>query len=186
MANDEIQTLEPSDDEDSSGTSDQPVNGALIPDELLQDVPEELRQAVVSIFSHFQGPLPPPSILKGYEDVEQGLANRIVAMAEDQQKHRMAMDHHRMEIENRAIGIDEAVIRSGFVMERWGLAAGLIIALVMAIGSMVLIYTGSDVGGLAIIIAEIAVLAGVFYVARQRQKEELAEQKTIEDETSVP
>src|SRR5438874_2723108 len=61
----------------------------------------------------FSGPLPPPTILKGYNEAEAGLANRIVTMAEKQQDH-------RIDVEKKAIygEIDRAreALRLGFVL----------------------------------------------------------------------
>lgn len=41
----------------------------------------------------FRGPLPPPAMLKGYEEVEPGAANRIIGMAEKLVDHEIAMGH---------------------------------------------------------------------------------------------
>ena len=38
--------------------------------------------------SSFSGPIPPPNIIKGYEEILPGSADRIIAMAENQSKHR--------------------------------------------------------------------------------------------------
>lgn len=40
----------------------------------------------------FVGPLPPPSILQGYEQACQGAANRIIKMAENQSQHRQTLE----------------------------------------------------------------------------------------------
>lgn len=47
----------------------------------------------------FMGPIPPPSVLKEYEQLLPGAANRILEMAENQVKH-------RHEIENKQINIE--------------------------------------------------------------------------------
>lgn len=43
-------------------------------------------QAVVC--QHFQGPVPPPAMLKEYEKLVPGLANRLVELTEKEQAHR--------------------------------------------------------------------------------------------------
>lgn len=70
------------------------------PDEVLEEIIssempiEELeqqlqtREVINAIRSEFRGPLPPPTILKQYDEIETGLANRIVCMAEKEQEHR--------------------------------------------------------------------------------------------------
>lgn len=59
-------------------------------EELLGELPPEraveLREFVVQ--SYFAGPLPPPSLFKGYNEVLPGSAERIIAMTEKEQEHR--------------------------------------------------------------------------------------------------
>ncbi|WP_097478452.1 DUF2335 domain-containing protein [Escherichia coli] len=40
------------------------------------------------VCQHFQGPVPPPSMLKEYEQLIPGLANRLVELTEKEQAHR--------------------------------------------------------------------------------------------------
>lgn len=47
--------------------------------------------------NHFQGPIPPPDHLAGYEQISPGFADRIVKMAEDQANHRYAIDHKNVD-----------------------------------------------------------------------------------------
>lgn len=42
--------------------------------------------------SSYEGPLPPPQIISGYEDVVSGSAERILKMAEDNQVHRITWE----------------------------------------------------------------------------------------------
>ncbi len=51
--------------------------------------------------SEFSGPIPPPSIIKGYEEVLPGAADRILSMAEEQAKHRQAMERKIVNTESR-------------------------------------------------------------------------------------
>jgi len=56
-------------------------------------------QHLVSERAYFSGPLPPPTILKEYNSVLPGAAERIIAMAEEQGKH-------RRELEKKALSTD--------------------------------------------------------------------------------
>jgi len=47
----------------------------------------------------FSGPLPPPAILKGYEDILPGAADRIVRMAEKQSEHRQVLEKKVISVE---------------------------------------------------------------------------------------
>ncbi len=56
--------------------------------------------------STFSGPMPPPSVLEGYERLVHGAAERILAMAESDAKH-------QQEIEFAALRAAEAEIKRG-------------------------------------------------------------------------
>ena len=47
----------------------------------------------------YSGPIPPPDILKEYEKIEKGFANRILEMAENQSLHRKKMENKIVESE---------------------------------------------------------------------------------------
>ncbi len=49
----------------------------------------------------FQGPIPHPDTLKGYEEVEKGAANRIISMAENQASHRFKMEEFELKSASR-------------------------------------------------------------------------------------
>jgi uncharacterized membrane protein len=52
------------------------------------DSPDTSQKLTRTSVQAFSGPLPPPSVLKGYEEVVRGSAERILVMAEKQQDHR--------------------------------------------------------------------------------------------------
>lgn len=56
-----------------------------------------IRAMAVMNEESFSGPIPPPSVLKQYEEMQPGSADRILKMAEMQAEH-------RMELEKKAIG----------------------------------------------------------------------------------
>lgn len=62
--------------------------------EILRGLPKEKREIVIQAIQQesFSGPLPHPQILQGYDDVQIGFAERIVAMAEKEQAHRFECD----------------------------------------------------------------------------------------------
>lgn len=67
-------------------------------DVILKDVPEEYRERIQCAIVHqsqrsvFQGPLPPPEIFAKYDSILPGAAERILAMAEKEQNHRINSD----------------------------------------------------------------------------------------------
>ena len=77
-----------------------PADIGQFPDDLvdiLQSLPEEKRTRVYQALS-FSGPVPPPAMYAGYEEVLPGSADRIMRMAEKEQDHRIAMDLKYVEI----------------------------------------------------------------------------------------
>lgn len=60
---------------------------------------EQQVRAIVSASVSLSGPLPPPQILQGYEEVLLGSADRILAMAEQSQAHGHFMDRETLETE---------------------------------------------------------------------------------------
>lgn len=82
---------------------------SLLPDEANRNVSDgidakdeietsEKIERVVSrvIAEKFSGPIPPPSIIAGYEDVVPGAADRIIRMAEQQSSHRQQLEMMEM------------------------------------------------------------------------------------------
>lgn len=66
-------------------------------DEIINSLPKEKRLVVTQRIQAieqeaFSGPLPHPTILQGYEDVNNGFAERILVMAEKEQQHRFNCD----------------------------------------------------------------------------------------------
>lgn len=65
-----------------------------------------VRRLVVRVaheVAEFSGPLPPPSYLRDYETIIVGAADRIIAMAEKEQKHRHGWE--RSALRNTTIGL---------------------------------------------------------------------------------
>lgn len=73
---------------------------------------EIMRKEIKAIISEFSGPLPPPSIIQGYENVIPGAAERILAMAEKQSEHRQLMERTMIQSDSRdsLLGIIAALI----------------------------------------------------------------------------
>lgn len=77
-------------DEPPESESPEP-SGASGP-EITRITAEVTRQVITRVSKFFSGPLPPPEVLIGYNEAFQGAAERIVAMAESQLKHRQGLE----------------------------------------------------------------------------------------------
>lgn len=106
----------------------------------------------------FSGPLPHPDILKKFDEVVPGAAERIIKMAELQSEHRRELE--------------KKVINSGIVREKWGQNLGFIIAVIgLGASALIAIYGSPVVGGI-IGFGTLASLVGVFmYGSKIRSKE---------------
>ena len=104
----------------------------------------------------FYGPLPPPQILAKYGEIIPDGAERILAMAERQEEHR-----HQME---------KAIVEAEIQQSRLGLILGFVVVMTMGIGGMVLIWHGSNVNGLAIVLTALGGLLGSFLYSVKKQE----------------
>ena|SRR5260221_13330559 len=104
-------------------------------DALPVDKQEQVKALFVglSIKKSFSGPLPPPDVFRGYENVLPGSAERILKMAENQSEHRMGMES-RVTAEEQRQG-------------KRGQHYGLIVALFFLVASFVLVLTGHETSG---------------------------------------
>ena len=109
----------------------------------------------------FSGPLPPPHILKGFDEVLPGCAKTIIQMAQDQASHRRALE--------------SKVVNTNARNSTFGIICGFILALVIIASGSYLIYHDKDVQGLVMIGGSVATLAGVFVYGRHAQRMERRE-----------
>jgi uncharacterized membrane protein len=158
----------------------EPNSIEIVPDEIAEEVlgsfPEEEQETArrvldiiaVRMRSEFSGPIPPPHLLKGYEDASKGSASRIIAMAESEQQHR-----HRREIMSTQASIAN---------ERWGLALGFILALTLILGGIGLLIIGRDIAGLVLIGGTAGTIAVTYLRSIQQGLNEQQEQiKQLEE-----
>lgn len=75
-------------DEKAQGEESSNPTPRLPPEEVLDALPERVRDSVVEA-AWFSGPLPPPTMYGEYERTLPGSAERILVMAEKEQDHRI-------------------------------------------------------------------------------------------------
>ncbi|HEV8657624.1 MAG TPA: DUF2335 domain-containing protein [Thermoanaerobaculia bacterium] len=112
----------------------------------------------------FEGPLPPPAVLSGYNQALTDGAERIFRMAEKNQEH-------RHELETKVIeGNVRAQSRGQWFM--------FFISVLAITGGVYLISIGKDATGLGIIIGDLVGLVGLFVYADVSKKKELRDKGT--------
>ena len=135
----------------------------VIADRIQRDPNKEVRKVVQAVSQQtFSGPIPPPSMLGEYDAVHDGLANRIVSMAESQQTHRQSL-------ENKSV---DAAIKT----ESRGQHYALFVSLLIIAGALYLIDSGKEIYGSILAGGTLTGLAYVFITGRKKEK--LASDKT--------
>ena len=107
----------------------------------------------------FSGPLPPPSILQGYEQACQGAAGRIIKLAEDQ-------SGHRQKIENKVICSKIANERTSMFLSFY-LTGGLLVA------GIILLVLDKQVPGYLSLFGPMIFHAGNYLSTKNSEKTEI-------------
>lgn len=137
---------------------------------VLDSLPEDSRRIIISTLcaieesSSFKGPMPPPEMLKGYEEILPGASERILRMAEKQQEHRMKIE---------TVIVDRQTRQSGY-----GQIWGGILAVLFGGISFILGYTGHDVLAGVIATTTIVGLATIFVLHRASEVKEEEEKRS--------
>jgi uncharacterized membrane protein len=128
-------------------------------------IPLEIQKYVTGIMKSesFSGPIPHPKILKQYNEIVPGSANRIIKMAEKQQSHR--------------IYLEKAVINSDINMAKRGQNFGFIITIGLIIIGTGFVIMGIDIGAYASFISAAGFLIASFIGASKKKERELKEKK---------
>jgi uncharacterized membrane protein len=115
-------------------------------------------QTATTAAVQFQGPLPHPQLLEGYEKIVPGSAERILKMAEEQQTHRHGMERQALQVESR----------NSFA----GIICAFVIGIVTVVCGSLVAYSGVQWQGYAISGTGLVSLVGTFiYGTRARRKE---------------
>lgn len=112
----------------------------------------------------YRGPLPPPGMLREYDQIVPGAADRIITLMERQQDHR-----HGMESSN---------LKGNQGNERLGIYAAVFIVVIVCGGGMVLAWNGRETAGLVGMVTPLATLAGVFVYGRFKSGQDQAEKRS--------
>jgi uncharacterized membrane protein len=106
----------------------------------------------------FSGPLPPPELLKSYNEAFPGCAERVVAMAERQSRHRQELER--------------LVVEANCQAQRRGQYFAFILALIVITGGVYLLASGKSIEGFSAIILALASLVTTLIYGRREQAKE--------------
>jgi len=117
---------------------------------------------------YYGGPLPAPSILKAYDMVSPGLAERIVAQAENQSQHRMQLE--------------KTVVENDIKRANWGLGLGFAFAIFCYVLGGLLIWNNHDWAGASIIsVNTVSIVVAFVYGSNNRKQERMEKQQNLLD-----
>ncbi len=119
---------------------------------------------VMTLGYMFRGPHPPPEMLKAYEDVLPGLADRMVRQGESQTAHRQLMEREFLTMER----MDRQELRS---QSRLGLWLGFVVVVLGFVVSVILTALGHPLAGGLAFLGDLGLLAGVFVYGSQLRRE---------------
>ncbi len=127
-----------------------------------QPADSQIGMTRVVVGSEWQGPLPPPDALALYDQIVPGGADRLLTMAEKGHQHQIDLETAQIELEKATLQSVNTTINHDASRSKWGLAAGVIIALVgMGIGGW-LTAIGMGGFGLVFLFGPLASLVGTF------------------------
>jgi len=114
----------------------------------------------------YRGPLPSPAILKEFDSVVPGCAERIIRMAEKQSDHRQFLE--------------KTVIVGDSKRANHGLWVGGVIAVLFLVGAVFLIHEGHDWAGVALGSVDlVGIISAFIYGTRSRKAERLEKAETM-------
>ncbi len=150
-----------SDSKETNPTENEPADSQTAPPTVESRRPSAAkREITVSAAASFSGPLPPPGVLRSYNEIVPGAADRIITMAESQQSHRQRLER--------------AVIEENCKSQSRGLNFGFVISMTVIIGGFFLIHEGKDTTGIIAVIGALGSLVGLFILGKRKQSKELA------------
>jgi uncharacterized membrane protein len=134
-----------------------PSKSTSIPEILTpRPIPTAARQpSVQAIQQTFSGPLPPPKVLKEYNEIMPGLAGIIVARANTEMEHRHSLEKHYADVDKNYLSDETS---NG----RLGLWLAFFIGIFVLIIAGILAWNGFAWQAVAVGGVDLAALVGVF------------------------
>ena len=126
--------------------------------DLAEKAKEGDSKAIVTMMSAFRGPLPPPELLQQYEDIKEGLADRIVAMAEKDQEAYIEDRKTMLKYQGR-----DSLLGALF--------AFIIVIATLAIGCLLLL-NDKDIAGIGVLLTGLGSVIAMFLKSKKENKKD--------------
>ncbi|MCX6381887.1 MAG: DUF2335 domain-containing protein [Armatimonadetes bacterium] len=125
-----------------------------------------------SISFTFSGPMPHPLILKQYEAILPGAAERILSMAERQQQNR--------------IHLETVVVEGGAKRSNFGLVCSTLVLLATLSASVYMVKLGQAIAGVTSFVLALATLMGAFIYSTNNRRAERKERTALLSKMTEP
>jgi hypothetical protein len=139
--------------------------------EIVENLPSDVKEKVARLSierSLFAGPLPPPEVLKSYDEIVPGSAKAFIGQFISQGDHRR--------------NLERIVVQGDAKRANWGLVAGSVLGGVGVIGSLILIGMGHGGEGLGSLVITLSPIVGsLVYATRKRTEERSAKEAKVPD-----
>ncbi|MCP4115428.1 MAG: DUF2335 domain-containing protein [Desulfobacteraceae bacterium] len=134
-----------------------------------QHVTRSISESLVA--SQFQGPIPPPELLAGYDDVVPGAADRIIALAEKETAHRHEMEKKVLDAEVKVISNEAREIFLGQIF-------AFLIGTTTVLAGVYAAVHGAQITGSLIGTSGVVGLVSVFILGRKNSDSSIDNQST--------
>lgn len=119
----------------------------------------------------YLGPLPPPDILRQFDEIVPGSASRIIDQFTFQGDHRRELE--------------KFVIQGDVKRANWGLISGVLLGTIGITGSLILIGLGKEVGGIIALLTTLSPIVLSLIYVNTRRREERALKANVVPESHV-
>lgn len=135
--------------------------------EIIENQPEKVRESITKILvsekMSYEGPIPPPSLLKEFDSVIPNGADRIMTMAEKQLEHRIDLESKVVSANNRDSFL--GVIFAGSL------------GLIAVVGGIYLILKDKNIQGFVLMLGTIGTLVSVYIRSTKKDEQDLNNKK---------
>ena len=122
------------------------------------------QRAGMASIQQFSGPMPPPVLLREYEDICPGSADRMLRMAEQEAEH-------RRKTESEIISAQQEYSNKQFAEARFGQVCALVITIAALIGGVYTAVNGHEIAGGIIGVGGIGGIVTTFILGRHTESE---------------
>jgi uncharacterized membrane protein len=130
---------------------------ATLSERVSQNPTLELKKVIFAARAQYSGPVPPPSMLREYDTVQPGFADRLISMAEKEQVHRQELQ--------------KTAMKGEIAKDKRGQDYALTISIMIILGSIGLIYTGHEISGSILAGSTLLGLAYIFITGRKMDQD---------------